>query len=194
MKLLFATKNDNKAQEIRAMLPPGFQLLSLNDIDFNEEIHETEPTFEGNALLKANRIFQATGIPCFADDSGLAVDALDGAPGVWSARFAGPSKNDLENNKKLLSMLAGTTLRSAHFKTVIAYVDSQQTACFHREIHGSITHEIHGNQGFGYDPVFIPEGWNRTFAEATKEEKNQVSHRAIAFQQLLTFLNTVNKK
>lgn len=194
MKLLFATKNENKAREIQAMLPPGFQLLSLNDIDFNEEIHETEPTFEGNALLKANTIFQATGIPCFADDSGLAVDALDGAPGVWSARFAGPSKNDLENNKKLLSMLAGTKLRSAHFKTVIAYVDSQQTAFFHGEIHGSITHEIHGNQGFGYDPVFIPEGWNRTFAEATKEEKNQVSHRAKAFHQFLTFLNTVNKK
>ena len=194
MKLLFATKNDNKAREIQAMLPPGFQLLSLNDIDFNEEIHETEPTFEGNALLKANRIFQATGIPCFADDSGLAVDALDGAPGVWSARFAGPSKNDLENNKKLLSMLAGTTLRSAHFKTVIAYVDSQQTACFHGEIHGSITHEIHGNQGFGYDPLFMPDGWNRTFAEATKDEKNQVSHRAKAFHQFLMFLNSVKKK
>ena len=194
MKLLFATKNDNKAQEIRAMLPSGFQLLSLNDIDFNEEIHETEPTFEGNALLKANTIFQATGIPCFADDSGLVVDALDGAPGVRSARYAGPAKDDLENNNKLLSQLAETKHRSAHFKTVIAYVDGSQTVFFHGEIHGSITHEIHGNQGFGYDPVFIPEGWNRTFAEATKEEKNQVSHRAIAFQQLLTFLNTVNKK
>lgn len=193
MKWVFASKNERKVSEIRAMLPDRIILQSLNDIGWDADIEETGATLEANALIKAKAVFEATGMPCFADDSGLEVVALNGHPGVHSARYAGPEKSDFNNCEKLLSELKGVENRNAKFKTVIAYVDDQGSHLFTGEVHGSILHEFRGNLGFGYDPLFVPNGWTKTFAEVTKEEKNSISHRAIAFQKFMDFLKTVEK-
>lgn len=193
MKWVFASKNEHKVSEIRALLPDRITLQSLNDIGWDADIEETGETLEANAVIKAKTVFVATGIPCFADDSGLEVAALNGRPGVHSARYAGPEKSDFNNCQKLLSELKGMENRKAKFKTVIAYVDDQGSHLFAGEVHGAIIHEFRGTMGFGYDPLFVPDGWNLTFAEVTKDEKNNVSHRAKAFEQFLKFLATVEK-
>ena len=193
MKWVFASKNEHKVSEIRAFLPDRIILQSLNDIGWDNDIEETGETLEANAVIKAKAVFEATGMPCFADDSGLEVEALNGRPGVHSARYAGPEKSDFNNCQKLLSELKGMENRKAKFKTVIAYVDDQGSHLFAGEVHGEIIHEFRGTMGFGYDPLFVPDGWNLTFAEVTKDEKNSVSHRAKAFDQFLKFLATVEK-
>lgn len=193
MKWVFASKNEHKVSEIRALLPDRIILQSLNDIGWDNDIEETGETLEANAVIKAKAVFEATGMPCFADDSGLEVAALNGRPGVHSARFAGPEKSDFNNCEKLLSDLKGMENRKAKFKTVIAYVDDQGSHLFSGAVHGTILHEFRGTMGFGYDPLFVPDGWTLTFAEVTKDEKNRVSHRAKAFEQFLKFLATVEK-
>ena len=193
MKWVFASKNEHKVSEIRALLPDRITLQSLNDIGWDADIEEAGETLEANAVIKAKAVFEATGMPCFADDSGLEVAALNGLPGVHSARYAGPEKSDFNNCQKLLSELKGMENRKAKFKTVIAYVDDQGSHLFAGEVHGEIIHEFRGAMGFGYDPLFVPDGWNLTFAEVTKDEKNRVSHRAKAFEQFLKFLATVEK-
>lgn len=193
MKLLFATQNEHKAAEIRALLPMGFELLSLNDIQFAQDIPETAETLEGNAFIKANAIFGQTGMPCFADDSGLEVSFLNGNPGVHSARFAGPEKNDRANSEKLLSLLEHSSNRNAQFRTVIAYVDGTEPRYFEGTIKGTILTDFRGNQGFGYDPIFQPIGWIKSFAEVSTAEKNNISHRSMAFNRFLEYLHGVNK-
>jgi XTP/dITP diphosphohydrolase len=193
MKWVFASKNEHKVSEIRAMLPDRIILQSLNDIGWDDDIEETGETLEANAVIKAKAVFEATGMPCFADDSGLEVVALNDHPGVHSSRYAGPEKSDFKNCEKLLSELKGVENRKAKFKTVIAYVDDQGSHLFAGEVHGSILDESRGSMGFGYDPLFVPDGWTLTFAEVPKDEKNRVSHRAIAFQKFIDFLKTVEK-
>jgi len=193
VNLVFASKNEAKVSEIRALLPEGYTLRSLNDMGWNKDIEETGNTFYENARIKAVQVFQATGVPCFADDSGLEVTALAGRPGVFSARYAGHEKNDQKNNEKLLRELAVFQDRSATFKTVIAYCCSDGVRFFSGEIKGRIIHEFRGNMGFGYDPLFVPVGWEKTFAEVSKDEKNKASHRAMAFEQLMHFLKSVDK-
>ncbi|MES2566574.1 MAG: non-canonical purine NTP diphosphatase [Bacteroidota bacterium] len=190
MKLIFATHNLHKLKEVKSLLPDNIQLLSLSDIDFKNEIEETEPTIEGNALLKARTIYQHTGINCFSDDSGLLVDALNGAPGVYSARYAGEQKNDQDNIQKLLTELKNRKNRAAHFKTVMALVIDGKEYLFEGTIKGEITLERHGANGFGYDPVFLPDGYDHTFAEMESDIKNKISHRAIALKKLVEFLGT----
>jgi len=190
MQLIFATHNQNKLKEVRSLVPDPIQLLSLDDIHFDKEIEETEPTIEGNALLKARTIYEETGINCFSDDSGLLVDALNGAPGVYSARYAGEQKNDNDNIEKLLFDLKDNQNRSAHFKTVMALVINGKEYLFEGIIQGKITEEKTGNNGFGYDPVFMPYGYNITFAQMDPGTKNSISHRGIALKKLIDFLTT----
>jgi len=185
MKLLFATQNEHKASEIRALLPQGFELLSLNDIQYTQDIPETAETLEGNALLKATAIFEHTGIPCFADDSGLEVAFLHGKPGVHSARFAGPEKNDRANSEKLLSLLEHAPNRDSQFRTVIAYVDGTEPRYFEGFVKGTILTDFRGDQGFGYDPIFLPDGFDITTAEMTSEQKDAISHRGQAMRALV---------
>jgi XTP/dITP diphosphohydrolase len=172
-------------------MPQAINLLSLYDIDFHEEIPETAATIEGNALLKAKTIAEKFDTNCFSDDSGLLVDALNGAPGVYSARYAGEQKNDRDNIDKLLFELKDHVNRNAHFKTVLALVLNGKEYLFEGIIHGTITKELRGSNGFGYDPVFMPDGFSKTFAEMSAEEKNSISHRKIALKKLLDFLGTV---
>ncbi len=188
MKLIFASHNKNKVKEVKALIPAGIELLSLDDVNFNEDIEETEDAIEGNALLKAKTIYSKTKINCFADDSGLLVDALNGAPGVYSARYAGEQKNDEDNIRKLLKELNTTTNRKAHFKTVMALIINNKVQMFEGIINGTIIKEKKGTNGFGYDPVFVPDGYTKTFAEMSFEEKSAISHRAIALSKVITFL------
>jgi len=185
--IIFATGNRHKLEEIQALLPNDFQLKSFSDIGFTDDIPETEVTLEGNALLKARHIYERYGIPCFADDTGLEVEALKGEPGVYSARYAG-IEGTIEvrakaNIDKLLRELSGKTNRKARFRTVIAYIDANDKEyLFEGVVNGVITQEAIGSEGFGYDPIFIPDGYNITFAQMTLNEKNLVSHRAMAFK------------
>jgi XTP/dITP diphosphohydrolase len=172
-------------------MPQAINLLSLYDIDYTEEIAETAATIEGNALLKAKTIAEKFDTHCFSDDSGLLVDALNGAPGVYSARYAGEQKNDRDNIDKLLSELNYVDNRKAHFKTVMALVLNGKEYLFEGIINGTIAREMRGSNGFGYDPVFMPDGFSKTFAEMSAEEKNSISHRKIALKKLLDFLETV---
>jgi len=188
MELVFATNNQNKIKEIQSLLPENITLLSLADIGCFDEIPETESTFEGNAILKATHVLENYGYPCFADDSGLEVSILNGAPGVHSARYAGPDSDDAANLKKLIDTLGNCTNRAAQFTTVIALCSKKETALFKGIIKGVITLEPKGENGFGYDPVFQPEGFDETFAELTLDTKNKISHRAIAFGKLLAHL------
>jgi XTP/dITP diphosphohydrolase len=191
MKLIFATHNKNKLKEVKSLMPSSIELLSLDEINFNDEIEETADTIEGNALLKAKTIFEKTGINSFADDSGLLVDALNGAPGVYSARFAGEQKNDQDNMQKLLHELNDKPNRNAHFKTAMALIIDGKEYLFEGKIEGKIMTEKMGTNGFGYDPIFVPDEYNETFAQLDSEIKNNISHRARALQKMLEFLKTI---
>lgn len=189
MKLIFASHNEHKTTEIRQLLPPDIQLLSLNDLNYHDEIEESAATLEGNALLKATHVFTLFKLPCFADDSGLEVAALDNRPGVYSARYAGEPKNDDRNIAKLLDDLKESTNRSARFRTVITLILPTTSLSFEGIIEGEITHEKKGSNGFGYDPVFQPIESSITFAQMSMEQKNTISHRALALEKMISFLS-----
>ncbi|MEY2651219.1 MAG: hypothetical protein RLZZ321_311 [Bacteroidota bacterium] len=188
MKIIFASQNQKKTEEIRSLLPPGIFLENLHDLHLEEDIPENEPTIEGNSAFKAQWVFQKFGLPCFADDTGLEVFALNGEPGVHSARYAGATRSDQANMDLLQSNLEDKTDRSAQFKTVITYCDQDQELQFTGIVSGRISEEARGEHGFGYDPIFEPEGLEKTFAEMDLAEKNSYSHRARALAQLLSFL------
>lgn len=195
LKIVFATNNPHKLTEIQNILGNEFQLLSLKDLNFAEDIPETQPTIEGNALQKARFIFDRFHLPCFADDTGLEVEALKGEPGVYSARYAGTlqefgteKKRTEANIGKLLTKLDMVQNRTAQFRTVIAYLDGQKEHLFEGIVKGNIINHKRGDDGFGYDPVFLPDGYNQTFAEMPLSEKNKISHRARAFTKLVGFL------
>jgi XTP/dITP diphosphohydrolase len=188
-RLLFGTNNPHKLREIREIAGESYQVLSLADLDLVLEVAETEPTLEGNAGLKARAYFDASGgVPCFADDTGLEVEALHGAPGVYSARYAGEAATFEENVQKLLRELGEETHRRARFRTVIAFFDGKQMRHFEGVVEGHITRETRGEGGFGYDPIFEAEDSGRTFAEMTPAEKNKVSHRGRAVRLFAAFL------
>ncbi len=190
MKIVFATHNRNKAEEVAALLSQ-IEILSLSDINCHEDIPETSETLEGNAILKANHITENYKLNCFADDTGLEVAALDGAPGVYSARYAGPDNDASANMEKLLSTMKGVDNRNARFRTVIAlHIDGNQYL-FEGVCEGIILKKKSGTEGFGYDPIFQPKGYNRSFAEMSMEEKGKISHRGIAVSKLISFLNNL---
>ena len=193
MKLIFATHNAHKLEEVKGLIPETINLLSLTDINFNEEIEETETTIEGNALLKARTIYSKTKINCFSDDSGLLIDALNGAPGVYSARYAGEPKNDHANTEKVLAQLIKENNRKAHFKTIIALIVNGQEYVFEGIINGTIINKKKGANGFGYDPIFVPNGYSKTFAELSSQEKSSISHRAIAVQKMMEVLRKITE-
>lgn len=191
-QIVFASHNKNKALEIAELLPKNLTLVTLADLQFFDEINETGSTLPENALIKARFVSNKFNLNCFADDSGLEIEALNGEPGVFSARYAGIEKNDESNMNKVLSHLQFETNRNARFVTVIALLKDGVEYLFEGEIKGKITREKKGTNGFGYDPIFIPDGYEKTFAELTKEEKNLISHRSIAVKKLLRFLNESN--
>lgn len=189
-KLVFATNNAHKLDEVRQILGEEVEVLSLNDIGCHADIPETADTLEGNARQKAEYIYRNYGLDCFADDTGLEVAALDGAPGVYSARYAGGEGHDSEANmKKLLDELQGKQDRSAQFRTAICLIEGGVEHLFEGIVKGRIIEEKRGGSGFGYDPVFVPEGYSGTFAEMGNEEKNKISHRARAVQKLCEYLD-----
>ena len=188
MKLVFASNNSNKIKEIQQLLPATIQIVSLHDIGCFEDIPETAETIEGNAILKANYVTEKYGFNCFADDSGLEVAILNGEPGVFSARYAGEPKNDDNNIDKLLLNLKDKTNRKANFKTVICLHLNGEQKLFTGIINGTITEEKIGTNGFGYDPIFIADGYSKSFAQLTMEEKSSISHRGIAVKKLVEFL------
>jgi len=190
MQLVFASNNLNKIKEIQSILKGSIQLLSLEDIGCFEEIPETAATIEGNAILKANYVTEKYGYDCFADDTGLEVTALNGEPGVYSARYAGEQRSADDNMDKLLEALSEKENRSAQFKTVIALNCKGEQHLFTGIAKGTIIFEKKGNHGFGYDPIFQPENYSETFAELASEIKNKISHRAKATEQLIDFLNS----
>jgi XTP/dITP diphosphohydrolase len=190
MQLVFASNNKNKIKEIQQLLPDTIEILSLESIGCNEEIPETADTIEGNAILKANYVTEKYGYDCFADDTGLEIEALNGEPGVYSARYAGDHKNSEDNITKVLNALVNSNNRKAHFKTVIALNIKGEQQLFTGIAKGKITTEKSGNQGFGYDPIFQPEGYQETFADLSLEIKNQISHRGKATQMLIDYLTT----
>ena len=190
MKLVFATNNKNKILEVQQLLTDSIEIISLESIGCFEEILETGDTIEENAIMKANYVTQKYGYNCFADDTGLEVDALNGAPGVFSARYAGEQRSSDDNMSKLLDALSNTTNRKAQFKTIIALNLNSKQHLFTGIAKGEITLEKIGNQGFGYDPIFKPEGQSRTFAQLSLEEKGLISHRGKATEQLINFLKT----
>jgi XTP/dITP diphosphohydrolase len=191
MELVFASHNPDKAREIRELLPPHISIKTLDEIGCLEEIPETCDTLEGNALLKATYVLKNYGYACFADDTGLEVTALGGAPGVYSARYAGQPKDDTRNIAKLLREMRGHSNRTARFTTVIALCFPEESHLFRGTVNGNITEVPLGHLGFGYDAVFRPEGYQKTFAELTLGEKNQISHRTRAFAELLEFLESL---
>ena len=192
MKLVFATNNKNKIKEVQALMPEGIHLLSLEEIGCHEDIPETSPTIEGNAIQKAEYVKENYGYDWFADDTGLEVEALNGAPGVYSARYAGEEKSSEANINKLLQELKGKDNRSARFKTVISLHLDGKLHTFEGICSGNIIFERKGLQGFGYDPVFQPEGKSVTFAEMDLQEKSKISHRARATRKLIDFLDHLN--
>ena len=190
MQLVFATNNLNKLKEVQALLPEKIKLLSLEAIGFKEDIPETKTTIEGNAIQKAEYLKEHYAYNCFADDTGLEVTALNGEPGIFSARYAGEQRNAQDNMNKLLRNLENKSDRSAQFKTVIALSLNGKLHTFTGICKGTILTEKRGNKGFGYDPIFQPEGYDLTFAEIDLELKNQIGHRGKAVQQLVNFLKT----
>jgi len=191
MELVFATNNLHKLEELQALLGSHFKLKSLKDIGCNEDIPEEQPTLEGNARQKAFFIFNNYGYNCFADDTGLEIDALEGDPGVYSARYAGEAKDPQANMNKVMHQLEKINNRKARFRTVISLVINSNEKQFEGIVEGEITREKRGDSGFGYDPVFMPEGYNKTFAEMSMKEKNQISHRARAVQKLVEYLRQI---
>jgi len=194
MTLCFATNNQHKIAEIVNRVGNNLVIVSLKELSVFEELPETQNTFHANAEQKALYVFKKTGKPCFADDSGLQVQALNGEPGVFSARYAGSEKSDLKNTDLLLSNLEGKSNRTATFTTVIALAGFGTTKFFDGSIEGTIANHPRGSNGFGYDPVFIPQGYSLTFAEMTLEQKNTISHRALATKKLIEFLNSFDGK
>ena len=191
-KLVFASNNAHKLSEIRAILGDRIEIISLSDLQCHEEIPETADTLEGNALIKARYVWEHYGLYCFADDTGLEVEALGGAPGVYSARFAGEHASFEDNVSLLLERLSGVaTPRRARFRTVIALIDEYGTHFFEGSVDGEITLERSGDHGFGYDPIFRPEGREETFAQLTEQEKNSMSHRGRAVQKLVRYLQAL---
>lgn len=189
MNLLFATNNEHKIEEVQYLLKGKFHILSLSDISCNEELSETGNTLEENARQKASYIHKKFGAPCFADDTGLEIDALNGEPGVLSARYAGQEKIPEKNIEKVLFGLRNAKNRKARFKTIISLLIDNNEYLFEGIINGTIAQERQGEQGFGYDPIFIPDGFEKSFAQMNLEEKNLISHRALAIKKLATFLN-----
>ena len=192
-KLVFATNNQHKLEEACAITAGKFELLSLADIDCHDDIPETAPTLEGNALIKARWIFDRYGFDCFADDTGLMVDALGGEPGVLSARYAGPGHDSEANMRKLLANMEGKADRKAHFSTAVALILDGKEYLFEGRVDGTIASEPGGENGFGYDPVFVADETGRRFAEMTSEEKNSISHRGRAMRKLAEFLENKSK-
>ena len=188
MKLVFATNNKHKLQEVRDIVGDRVEVLSLADINCYDDIPETADTLQGNALIKARHVYEKYGFDCFADDTGLEVEALDGAPGVYSARYAGDECNSEANMQKLLQNLTGETNRNAQFRTVIALIIKGEEKLFNGIVKGTIATEKKGDSGFGYDPIFIPEGHSESFAQMSSEMKNSMSHRFRATQQLGDYL------
>lgn len=191
MELIFATNNQHKLIEVQEIVGNQFKLISLKEAGITEEIPENKFTLEGNALEKARYIYSKTGRNCFADDTGLEVESLQGKPGVFSARYAGPENNAEANVQKLLKELSKKNNRNAQFRCVIALIIKKQELFFEGIIKGKIIKEKRGKDGFGYDPVFMPDGYNKTFAEMLLEEKNKISHRAIAVNKLADFLKNL---
>ena len=197
MKIVFATNNQHKLDEIRDILGKKFEIVSLNDIGCHEDIPETGTTLEQNAIQKAEYIYRKYGLSCFADDTGLEVDALNGAPGVYSARYAGGEGHDSEANmQKLLRELGENNNRKARFRTAIALLvreegdENPKLMLFEGIVNGTIAREKHGTEGFGYDPIFVPEGYTQSFAELGTDIKNKISHRARAVKKLAEYLCT----
>lgn len=188
MKLVFATNNRHKLDEVRAIVGDRVEVLSLNDIGCHDDIPETADTLQGNALIKARYIHEKFGVDCFADDTGLEVEALDGAPGVYSARYAGEECDSEANMKKLLQNLTGKSNRNAQFRTVIALIIKGEEKLFNGIVKGTITEEKRGDSGFGYDPVFVPEGFSESFAQMSVDMKNSISHRYRATRELSNYL------
>lgn len=187
-KIVFATSNKHKLQEVRAILGSSFQIVGLQDIGCFEDIPETGDTLEENAFQKAKYVSEKFGLDCFADDTGLEIEALNGAPGVYSARFAGEECNAQNNMEKVLTSLQDENNRKACFRTVIALIQNGKLSCFEGKIEGRIAEKQSGEAGFGYDPIFIPVGYEKSFAELSPEEKNKISHRALAVQKLADYL------
>lgn len=189
MKLVFATNNRHKLDEVRAIVGDKIEILSLNDIGCHDDIPETADTLQGNALIKARYIYEKYGADCFADDTGLEVEELGGEPGVYSARYAGEECSSEANMKKLLHNLKGKKNRNAQFRTVIALIIDGEEKLFNGIVKGSITEEKRGDSGFGYDPIFVPEGFSESFAQMSSEQKNSISHRYRATRRLSDYLN-----
>ena len=188
MKLVFATNNQHKLKELQAILGDHFELLSLHDIGCFEEIPEEQPILEGNARQKAFYVFEKYGISCFADDTGLEIEALNGEPGVFSARYAGEEKSAEANMKMVLDKMAKINQRKARFRTVISLVENGKEKQFEGIVDGEILHKKRGDSGFGYDPIFQPTGYNLSFAEMSLDEKNKISHRTMAVNKLINYL------
>lgn len=191
MKIVFATNNAHKLDEVRQVVGDKFALVSLRECGIVEDIPENEPTLEGNALAKARYIYERTGADCFADDTGLEVDALGGDPGVRSARYATDGHDDEANKRLLLERLQGVENRAAQFRTAVALIMGGKEYLFEGIVRGRIATEQHGEGGFGYDPLFVPEGYDRTFAQMSAEEKNAISHRGRAVRKLAEFLQNL---
>lgn len=190
MKLIFATNNAHKLREVAEIVGEKFELLTLRDCGITEDIPEEQPTLEGNALQKARYIYERTGIDCFADDTGLEVDALGGEPGVRSARYATDGHDDEANKRLLLERMEGVESRGAQFRTAVALIMGGKEYLFEGIVRGQITHSELGDGGFGYDPLFVPEGYSESFAQMSAEQKNAISHRGRAVRALAEFLNS----
>lgn len=188
-KLVFATNNKHKLEEVREILNEKYEILGLSEIACNEDIQETALTLEGNALIKARYVYESYGFDCFADDTGLEVDSLGGEPGVYSARYGGVPHDAEKNMNKLLSRLDGHTDRKARFRTVICLIENGKVDYFEGIVNGEIIEEKKGQTGFGYDPIFVPEGFGKTFAELGSDVKNNISHRSLAVNELIKHLN-----
>ena len=186
--ILFGTNNPHKLREIREILSPEYQVFSLADLGIDHDVEETEPDLQGNALLKARAFHALASMPCFADDTGLEVEALEGRPGVKTARYAGPQCSPDDNIDKMLEEMAGQSNRKARFRTVIAFVDGETSHTFEGSVLGQILTQRQGAGGFGYDPIFQPDGYQRSFAELTPEEKNAISHRGRAVMKFAEFI------
>jgi XTP/dITP diphosphohydrolase len=189
MQLVFATNNRHKLDEVSAKLNGAIQLLTLNDIGYHDDIEETGTTFKANASIKSHHVYAEYKLNCFGDDSGLEIDALNGEPGVYSARYAGTHGNHAANISKVLDNLKGEANRKARFRTVISLIRNGEEYFFEGTVEGTIRQEPSGNGGFGYDPIFEPEGYDITFAEMSMDKKNSISHRAKAMEKLIAFLN-----
>lgn len=187
--IIFATGNSNKVKEIQALIGDKYDILSLKDVNCTEEIPETSDTLIGNAIQKAEYVYNRFGKDCFADDTGLMVEALNGEPGVYSARYAGDAKNSEDNMNLLLQKLSSEKNRMAKFQTAICLIQGGEQHIFLGEVKGKITTTKSGNEGFGYDPIFLPTGYDKTFAEMSLVEKNKISHRAKAVNKLIDFLS-----